>query len=185
MQGPALRKTPVRSLAAGEDHLAAGDAPQDEILPPGVQLREHIVQEQDGPLAGVVPKQLPLGQLQRQRSGPGLPLGGILPGRLAVDLGHQVVFVGAGETGPGVPLGLGVAVLVAAEVLVELHCGAQRVPDRGDGGVVQGQCLPSPGKFGLNLGGLLRQLADEVGPVVDHQRPGPGHGLVEVLQHIQ
>ena len=75
MQGPALRKTPVRSLAAGEDHLAAGDAPQDEILPPGVQLREHIVQEQDGPLRRCRPETAPAqpasATAQRSGSAPG------------------------------------------------------------------------------------------------------------------
>ena len=39
-------------LAAGDEDLAAGDAVEDELLPPPVQLAEHVVQQQHRPLPG-------------------------------------------------------------------------------------------------------------------------------------
>lgn len=63
------------------------------------------------------------------------------------------------------------AVLMAADVLVQFHRGAQRVPNGAYRLVRQGQLLPFPRKLPLDLGGLFRQLPHKVSPVVDHQAP--------------
>ena len=39
-------------LAAGDEDLTAGDAVEDKFLPAGVQLGEHIVEQEDGRKAG-------------------------------------------------------------------------------------------------------------------------------------
>ena len=115
---------PLGDFAAGDEDLAAGDPPEDEVLAAGVQLGEDVVQQEDGPLAGVVLEKLPLGQLQGQGGRSGLALGGELPGRLAVDFGQQVVLVGTGQAGAGLHLRPGVALLVSADGLAEFHGGA-------------------------------------------------------------
>ena len=61
-------------LAAGDEYLPAPDAVQYKLLPPGVQLREHIVQQQHRILPGVLLKDLPGSQLQTQRRRAGLSL---------------------------------------------------------------------------------------------------------------
>ena len=61
-------------LAAGDEYLPAPDAVQYKLLPPGVQLRKHIVQQQHRILPGVLLKDLPGRQLQGESRRPGLAL---------------------------------------------------------------------------------------------------------------
>ena len=78
MEGPAALQTlQFFLLAAGDEHLSPPDAVEDEGLPPGVQLGEDVVQQQDGPLPCLLLEDLPLGQLEGQRRRPGLSLGGV------------------------------------------------------------------------------------------------------------
>ena len=70
--------------AAGDKDLTSCDPVKYKLLPPSVQLAEHIVQQQYGPLPGVVKKDLPAAKLQGKGRCPGLSLGG-------VDLGLQSV----------------------------------------------------------------------------------------------
>ena len=71
------------------------------------------------------------------------------------------------------------------KILINGHRGPQGVPDGTHGLVREGQLLPVPGKVPLNLGRPGGQFPHKVGPVVNEQGPRPGHGLVEVLQHLQ
>ena len=61
-------------LTAGNKHLTGFDLIQNKILTAGVQLRQHIVQQQHRFFSGVVPENFPLGQLQGNGRRPGLPL---------------------------------------------------------------------------------------------------------------
>ena len=70
-------------LTAGDKHLPPADAVEDKFLPFGVQLTEHIIQQQHRVLPQDLPVDLPCRQLQRQRRRPGLALGGIGPGAQA------------------------------------------------------------------------------------------------------
>ena len=63
-------------LAAGDKHLPAADAVEDKFLPPGVQLAEHVVQQQHRVFPDDLPVDLPRRQLQGQGRCPCLPLGG-------------------------------------------------------------------------------------------------------------
>ena len=73
---------------------------EDEGLTLGVQLGEHVVQQEDGPLPGLLLKNLPLGQLQGQGRRPGLALGGVGLGVFPADGDSQVVLVGPGQALP-------------------------------------------------------------------------------------
>ena len=54
-------------FAAGDEHLSPGDAVEDILLPPGVQLRQHVIQQHDGVFPHGVSMDLPIRQLQGQR----------------------------------------------------------------------------------------------------------------------
>ena len=71
--GALLQPLQLLLLAAGDEHLPAPDAVQHKGLPLSVQLRQHVVQQEDGPLPGVLLKDLPLGQLEGEGGGAGLP----------------------------------------------------------------------------------------------------------------
>ena len=88
-------------FAAGDEHLPAGDAVQHKFLPPGVQLTEHIIQQQHRILPGGVFVDFPLRQLQRQRRRPGLALGGVALGVPSVNGDQKVILMGPGQTQPG------------------------------------------------------------------------------------
>lgn len=51
-------------LTAGNKYLAATDTVKNKGLPFRVQLRQHVVQQQDWPFSCLLLKDLPLGQLQ-------------------------------------------------------------------------------------------------------------------------
>ena len=61
-------------LAAGDEYLPAPDAVQYKLLPSGVQLGKHIVQQQHRILPGVLLKDFPGRQLQGESRRPGLAL---------------------------------------------------------------------------------------------------------------
>ena len=61
-------------LAAGDEDLAAGDAVEDKFLSAGVQLGEHIVEQEDGRESGQLAENVALGELKRERRGAGLTL---------------------------------------------------------------------------------------------------------------
>ena len=61
-------------LAAGDEHLPGADLVQHKILPPRVQLRQHIVQQQHRLFAGVAAQQLPLGELETDGRRARLPM---------------------------------------------------------------------------------------------------------------
>ena len=85
-------------FAAGDEHLPLVDLVQHEVLPPGVQLGQHIVQQQQRRFAALPLHQLPLRQLQADGSGAGLTLGTV---GFQVDAGKshiKIVLVGACET---------------------------------------------------------------------------------------
>ena len=52
-------RQPVK-LAAGDQHLAGRDLIENKVLPAGVQLREHIVEQQNRLLARITAKKLAL-----------------------------------------------------------------------------------------------------------------------------
>ena len=94
------RSQPV-VFAAGDEHLSALNAVEHEFLPPGVQLAEHIIQQQHRIFAHSVFVNLPLSQLDGQRSRPGLPLGRIGFCADATDEHRKIVFVRPGQAQPG------------------------------------------------------------------------------------
>lgn len=63
-------------LAAGDEDLAAGDAVEDKFLPAGVQLGEHIVEQEDGRKARQLAENIALGEFEGERRGAGLSLRG-------------------------------------------------------------------------------------------------------------
>lgn len=63
-------------LAAGDENLAAGDAVEDKFLPAGVQLGEHIVEQEDGRKARQLAENVALGEFEGERRGAGLTLRG-------------------------------------------------------------------------------------------------------------
>lgn len=63
-------------LAAGDEDLTAGDAVEDKFLPAGVQLGEHIVEQEDGRKARQLAENVALGEFEGERRGAGLSLRG-------------------------------------------------------------------------------------------------------------
>ena len=63
-------------LAAGDEDLTAGDAVEDKFLPAGVQLGEHIVEQEDGRKARQLAENVALSKLEGERRGAGLALRG-------------------------------------------------------------------------------------------------------------
>ena len=59
-------------LAAGDEDLTAGDAVEDKFLPAGVQLGEHIVEQEDGRKARQLAENVALGEFEGERRGAGL-----------------------------------------------------------------------------------------------------------------
>ncbi len=68
---------------------------------------------------------LPLRQLERQRGGPRLPLGGEGPRAFSVDCDLNIVLMRAGETLAGIQFRLSVALLMVTDVEIDLLFGAE------------------------------------------------------------
>ena len=85
-------------LAAGDEDLAAGDAVEDKFLPAGVQLGEHIVEQEDGRKARQLAENVALGEFEGERCGAGLALRGKGAGGSAADGDLDIVLMRAGET---------------------------------------------------------------------------------------
>ena len=177
-------RDPVR-LAAGDEHLAAADLVEDEILPQRVQLGEHVVQQQYRLLAGILPENVPLGQLEADRAGPGLALGAEGLDGQAVDGGLEIVLVRPGKALHGLQLRPVMTFLVLPQLRADRLYVRRGVCHRGDGLVAELQTLPVAGKGGVVDRGALGQLAQIPGPGGDEDRPGLGHALVELRQGLQ
>ena len=54
-------------LATGDEDLTAGDAVEDKFLPAGVQLGEHIVEQEDGRKARQLVENVALGEFEEER----------------------------------------------------------------------------------------------------------------------
>ena len=67
-------------FAAGDEHLPPGDAVEDILLPPGVQLRQHVIQQHHRVFADGVSVDLPIRQLQGQGRGATCPWGAEVTG---------------------------------------------------------------------------------------------------------
>ncbi len=60
-----LRGKPIDIAGGDEDLVMIGDGLQQVTAPPGIELREHVVQEQDRPLTRLCQHELKLSQLER------------------------------------------------------------------------------------------------------------------------
>ena len=128
---------------------------------------------------------LPAGQLEGQRRGAGLALGGELLGAHPVQLHGEIVLVGAGQALPGLQLRLFVALLVGEQLGENLPRAPLRIGDGGHRLVPEIQVLPPAGEVPVDGGRHLPQAFDEVGPVVDEQGAGLGHAQIELIQGVQ
>ena len=85
-------------LTAGDKDLTAGDAVEDKFLPAGVQLGEHIVEQEDGRKARQLAENVALSEFEGERRGAGLALRGKSAGGGAADGDLDIVLMGSGET---------------------------------------------------------------------------------------
>ena len=131
-------------FAAGDEDLTGNDLVQHEILPSGIQLRENVVQQQNGFFSPFPAHQFPLGQLQADGAGAGLPLGAV---GLQVDLRQgngKIILVGAGETLAGFHF----CPVVPLQVIQQIRRNGSKVPII----IVSGRKEDYDTLYGLDIG---------------------------------
>ena len=84
-------------FAAGDEHLSACNAVEDILLPPGVQLRQHVIQQHHRILSDGGFVNLPVRQLQTQGRSAHLALGAEMPGLQPIYRHGDIVLMRAGK----------------------------------------------------------------------------------------
>ncbi len=147
---------------------------QQVLLPGGVQLAEHIVQQQHRMLAGHLCRHGRLGQLEAEHRAALLALAGKGPRVLAVQLEDQILPVGPGEAAASPQLGRA----VGADRLGEARRPFRRLKA---GLVVYRKLLAAVADLGIILHRQRGQRREVALPPGGDRRAGLGHLAVEHL----
>ena len=120
-------------------------------------------------IAEFLVENVPLRELQTQRRGARLSLGGIGAGAPAVQFDHQIVLVAAGETLSALELRVAVALLMFADLRLDIALRRQRIRHGAHGLIIDGELLPAAGKVRVDRvcrrgepPGIRRAVADEL-----------------------
>ena len=147
-------------FAAGDKNLAFRDLVQHEILPPGIQLRQHIVQQQHRLLSQSAGHQLPLRQLQADGGGAGLTLRAVGLQGNTVERHVKIILVRAGEALQGAQLPPLMALQVILQLPPENFRRGKGIRHRGNRPVSQRKFLHAPGKLAMVSMKQLMDIAD-------------------------
>ena len=137
---------------------------QNELLPLGVQLAEHVVQQQHGVLPHHLPVDLTGGQLHGKSRRAGLALAGKALGAQPIQQYLQIILVGAGETLARLQLCHGVLALMLQQLHGDHPGVGKGIQHRLHRLITDVQHLFPAGALAVGSGGVFGQFPDGVVP---------------------